>query len=345
MSGLIEVNADGSAKAAFGKTPAWHGLGTVFDDDMTPDQALVAASLNGWNVRLARTIVIEEYTVNEAEVALLAADPITATRFVPSKKYSTIRTNPSTGEIEELGAGRGEGFTVVQNEELVAFLDALVDGGAKISAAGSLRNGTQVFFCLKLPSDIYVGGFDKVETYLTVMNGHDGSLAVKAVAAPVRVVCANTQEAALQSAQSSWTHRHTKGATQAVANARHDLDLTFAYAAEFEAEVNRMIETPFSLGEFDKLTVELFKDPGEEGLGKRGVSIRKNKIDAARAIWLNGGPTMAGIENTRYGAYQAVTEFIDHGWGKDQLIRAERSVDGEGQKIRHQAFGLLSVPA
>jgi phage/plasmid-like protein (TIGR03299 family) len=329
MSGLIEINHDGSANAAFGKTPAWHRLGTVFAEDMTPEQALVAANLAGWNVRLE----------------LLQAAPIVERVTALSEKFCTVRDNPLTGKLEVLGDGRGKGYTVVQNEELVAFLDALVDGGAKISAAGSLRNGTQVFFCLELPGDIWVGGFDQVKTYLTVMNGHDGSLAVKAVASPIRVVCANTQEAALQSAQSSWSHRHTSGATQAVAAARHDLDLTFAYNAEFEAEVDRMINEPYSLGEFDKLAVELFDDPAEPGLGKRGVSIRQNKIDGARAIWLNGGPTMDQIAGTRYGAYQAVTEFIDHGWGKDETVRATRSVDGEGAKLRHQAFDLLRVPA
>jgi hypothetical protein len=52
---------------------------------------------------------------------------------------------------------------------------------------------------------------------------------------------------------------------------------------------------------------------------------------------------MTGIEGTRYGAYQAITEFLDHAATGTPEVRALRSVDGESKNTRQKAFDLLAV--
>jgi len=43
---------NGVASFASFREPAWHGLGTVFTEEKTTAEMLVAANLNDWNVRL-----------------------------------------------------------------------------------------------------------------------------------------------------------------------------------------------------------------------------------------------------------------------------------------------------
>jgi hypothetical protein len=179
----IETFTDGTAAAAFGKIPAWHRLGKVFDEEMTAEQALVGAQLANWNVRLATLQAVETY---DAPAGTLLTEP--ATRTAQSlDRYATVRTNPVSGGMDILGVGLSAGYHPVQNEEMVEFIDALSDN-ARISSAGSLRGGTQTFFCCELPRDLLVGGRDLVKHFLAVMNGHDGSMGFRAIISPIRVV-------------------------------------------------------------------------------------------------------------------------------------------------------------
>lgn len=59
----------------------------------------------------------------------------------------------------------------------------------------------------------------------------------------MRVVCANTQAAALREHVASVSIWHTAGAKAAVTAARDALGLTFAYATEFQAQAERLLDT------------------------------------------------------------------------------------------------------
>ena len=53
----------------------------------------------------------------------------------------------------------------------------------------------------------YESGVDPVGLYLAACNSHDGSSAFRLLVTPVRIVCANTQAAAISRAKASLTLR------------------------------------------------------------------------------------------------------------------------------------------
>ena len=115
MSHELEISESGQVAFALRGAPAWHGLANkIFDADETVDTAtmLAAASLNGWDVRLAPVS------------ALAPADY----RFA-SEPYLVLRTNPFDQGTDVL-ATVGERYTPYQNEQLFAFGDNILDGGA-----------------------------------------------------------------------------------------------------------------------------------------------------------------------------------------------------------------------
>lgn len=332
MAHLIERYADGTDAFAGGRVHAWHRLGTVFDHEMTADEALDAAKLRGWNVRLAALQVVE-----------LTEEGVTTTQV--EDRYATVRTNPVTGNTDVLGVGLSQEFHPVQNEAQVAFLNALTDQ-ARLSAAGSLRGGRQVFFCCRLPGDLLVGGVDQINNYLAVLNGHDGSLGFTAVVSPVRVVCANTWDAALGSARQRWSIRHTSNITNALESARQTLDLSWRYVEAFQAAAEALINTQVTDAQFDAELRKLLGDPREEGLTKGGVTRRANRLALVEKIY--NSPTTAHVRGTAWGAYQAVAEMADHADGSltgDKAIRrALATVDGSGLKQRaFQAFAPAGI--
>jgi len=94
----------------------------------------------------------------------------------------------------------GERYHVLQNEDLFSFGDNILDGGGRWETAGSLKGGRVVFGSLALERETVLdpnGVADVVKTYLLINTSHDGSIAIQASITPVRVVCANTLNVAL----------------------------------------------------------------------------------------------------------------------------------------------------
>ena len=76
----------------------------------------------------------------------------------------------------------------------------------------------------RLPRKYLIAG-DQVEPYLVIFNSHDGSSGVKVAMTPIRVVCQNTLNLALNTAKRSWTARHTENVLLRVQDARETLQL------------------------------------------------------------------------------------------------------------------------
>lgn len=99
-------------------------------------------------------------------------------------------------------------YKIVQNYEAFAFTDALLGKGIRYETAGSLKGGRKTWILARLPKQ-YRFTEDKVIPYLVFSNSHDGSAAIKVAMTPVRVVCNNTLNLALQDADRIWSANHT----------------------------------------------------------------------------------------------------------------------------------------
>ncbi len=285
------------AAALFARTDPWHRLGTtVAGEAFTAQDAMTLGHLGGWNVR--------KVPLTAAEIG---ADGVT-TLDVPG--YATVRTNPFTGTPEALGVV-GSGYTPLQNEEHADFLNTLADvSGATFDTAGSLRGGRQVFVTMRLPEHLSIGGTDRVDLNIAALNSHDGTSAFRVLVTPVRVVCANTQAAALRDHASSWSIRHTRNAKAAVQVARESLGLTFAYVEAFQAQADRLIDTATSDAQFYALVGDLFGTPDHDAPA-RTRRAHAQRRQALAHLW-HQADTQDGIRGTAWGAYQAVTEYVDH---------------------------------
>ena len=90
-------------------------------------------------------------------------------------------------------------YKVVQNKDAFEFTDALLNHGVKYETAGSLNGGRRIWLLAKLPDEYYLAE-EKVDPYVVFSNCHDGSGAIKVAMTPIRVVCQNTLNLALNNA-------------------------------------------------------------------------------------------------------------------------------------------------
>lgn len=308
---------------------AWDVLGTRLSGVRGSIDAMKESDLAGWNVR--------KVDLSASEVT----DTGVTTLEVPDR-WATVRTNPTTGGTEYLGVV-GSHYQPIQNEEHATLLDAVIDtGDAQWVAAGASHGGKRTFMTMRLPDEVQIGGKDALGLYLVAFNSHDGSSSFKFAVTPVRVACTNMQAAALKGAVSSFSIRHTAGAGRELAEARRALDLTYKYVETFEAEAEALLAQRYTNAEFDKFAGTLFGIQDEGKASKRALANRDGMIALYR-----DSDTLDGIRGTRWGAYQAATEFIDHVApvrGRNQaLARATRSFDGASQRTKQAAFALLGA--
>lgn len=297
MSHELDEMAPGVYAAAFARQDAWHQLGTTVPDrDMDASDVLELAHLGGWNVR-------------KLDLTATEMDENGVTTLDVPDRFATVRTNPVTGKVEYLGTV-GSYYTPIQNEEHVDLLNALVgEGGMHFDTAGSLRRGRTTFVTMKKPEHLLIGGKDEVALNLIALNSFDGTSKFRFMVSPVRVVCANTESAAIRSARSTFGIRHTTGASSHIQEAREALKLTFKYVDAFQTAADAMIEQTVTKAKFEKIVAGLFDVDAATTDRSRDQRLARvaDVVDLRRT-----SDTLDGIRGSAWGAYNAVTEYVDH---------------------------------
>jgi phage/plasmid-like protein (TIGR03299 family) len=288
---------NGVASFASFREPAWHGLGTVFTEEKNTSEMLVAANLNGWNVRL-----------EDLEI------PSTLTS---DKNYQyVVRTNPTDKTQTDVLGIVGERYVPLQNEDLFAFGDNILDGGGRWETAGSIRGGRVVFGSLALERETVLdpnGVADVVKSYLLINTSHDGSIAIQASITPVRVVCANTLNLALGSikkkdgVKQSFKIRHTQSAEGRIQVARETLGLANAYMDKFDIMAKLMIETEITAQQFNEIILAAYPKPDKDVKG--AIKKWENKVNLINDIYT--GEYNHTIAGNAWGALNALTERLD----------------------------------
>jgi phage/plasmid-like protein (TIGR03299 family) len=279
------------------REPAWHGLGVVFNEEKTTAEMLDTANLSNWNVRL-----------EDLEIP---------SHLESDKSYQyVIRTNPFNTEQTDVLGVVGQRYVPLQNEDLFSFGDNILDGGGRWETAGSLRGGRVVFGSLALERETILdpnGVADKIKTYLLVNTSHDGSIAIQASITPVRVVCANTLNLALNSikrkngVKQSFKIRHTQTAEGKIAIAREALGLANKYMDEFDTMAHAMIEQEVNAKMFNDIILAAYPKPEKDSKG--AVKKWENKINLINDIYT--GEFNGMIAGTAWGAFNALTERLD----------------------------------
>ena len=292
MAHMLEQYGEMASFASL-RQPAWHGLGTVFEDEVTTTEMLDLAHLSDWDVRL---------------------EDIEMPGRTNRNFFATVRTNPFDGEADVLGVV-GERYNPFQNEELFAFGDALLDGGGTWETAGAIKNGTVVFGSMSLNREITVNG-DQTDSYLLLSTSHDGSHPIQASVTPVRVVCNNTLTFAIgaggRKAKQSYRIRHTQTTSGRVQVAREALGIAHAYLDAFEDEVKALTAVDVNDKKFHEIITAAYPKPDVDEKDLRGGALAsmtrwENKIDTLKDIW--AGETTP--EKNAWTALNAMTERLD----------------------------------
>jgi phage/plasmid-like protein (TIGR03299 family) len=247
-------------------------------------------------------------------------------------------TRDDTGHVFHVSRNR---YTPFQNEALFNVIeDVTGTGQAKYLKAGSYKEGAYVYGVCAVPdSDFNVVPGDICRTYLRISTTHDGSGSINIWPEIYRQVCKNGMHAWAKDAARSISVRHTESAGSRITfDAGKMLQREREYFASFAEKARALASREFSRLQLDSFLHQLFEiEEGEK------VSTRtKNQMEEIAHLARRG----AGSElapGTAWAAYNGVTEYVTHKWGKDQEARAMSAIQGGGRDLRERAFQLLNA--
>lgn len=309
-----------------GETP-WHGLGVQLESAPTTREAIVAAGL--------------DWEVGQKELWTVQSNPDVFDSNLYADQKVPALANYRTTDGRILGVV-GPGTHPLQNRDAFAFFDPfLASGDAVLETAGSLRDGERIWALARINRDpsVVVPG-DEVLKYLLLSNSHDGKVAVRVGFTPIRVVCANTLALAHGAGDAHKTLlklHHTRKVKEAVVAARDAINLadrTFEATAErYRFLASRQIDRP-SL----ELLVRrvLSPAPGQELPGASKITLPK----VVRLFEQGRGNQLPGVAGTYWAAYNALTEYLAYGRGKDRSRRLDNLWFGSAANQNDRALTI-----
>ncbi len=187
------------------KQPAWHSLGTVFDQPINAEEAFkLMGEFDVVKEPLFR-VEARKIVFNQAEYGL---GPIL--HSVKGKYVLTGHFPANKGEVavsHHYGVV-DERYELVSPKQLVSLWDMLVK--ANIETMGVLQKGKRFFMTTELESFDIKG--DEHKNYLSIFSPHGTNQCVIGLISPVRTVCWNTYQCALAAAKEEYKVPHMKGA-------------------------------------------------------------------------------------------------------------------------------------
>lgn len=291
----------------------WHGLGTMVQEAPNSADALRLAGLD-WTIE-GRGV----YTDGGIQI----------------KGYQA-NTRSSDGAIMGIVTDK---YRVVQNAEAFEFTDALIGEGVTYETAGSLRGGKTIWLLARMPETQILG--DKFEPYICFTNSHDGTGTVRACMTPVRVVCNNTLNIALNGASRKWSTPHKGDVMGRLDEARQTLGLAQKYMQQLAEDAERLADAKMNNAEIDNVIEAMFPVK-EDATERQKKNAEKEKNDFITCLF---APDLAQFYGTQYGFLNAVADYAGHSspmrrtkfgdenrWG--QIITGHPLLDLATQMIR-----------
>lgn len=199
-------------------------------------------------------------------------------------------------------------YKVVQNSEAFSFTDELLGRGVRYETAGSIQDGRKVWMLARMPREYIITG-EQITPYLVFSNSHDGTGAIRVALTPIRVVCQNTLNLALDNAKRSWSMIHTGDIQGKLKEAEQTLGLAERYMSALGQEIERLHKVKLQ----DRKVLEWIEQllPMEEDASRQQ---KKNvaRIREDMKVRYFDAPDLQDVGKNGYRFINAVSDYATH---------------------------------
>lgn len=301
-----------------GRQKPWHGLGIQVEGALSSEEALIRAGLN-WNV---------------------VQRSITTDTGIQIEGY---KANIRDSDDKVLGVVTDR-YKIVQNRDAFNFTDDLLGKGVRYETAGSLQEGRRVWLLAKLPSAYIVAG-DRISPYLVFSNSHDGTGAIKVAMTPIRVVCQNTLNLALSTADRIWTANHTGDIELKLENAKETLIRAEDYMDKLGSEIYQLNNHKITDDYVTEMINELLPIPTDAS-ELQEKNVQKLREDIAMRFYY--APDLLPLPKSAYRFVNAVSDFATHAKPLRETNKYRESLFArtiEGNSLIDKAYQMVKQAA
>lgn len=182
--------------AGYTRTPAWHNLGTVFENAPTAVEAVKAIGADF------------PYTLEPLVAAVKTPAGARRALQIPGK-MAIVRGAAADDPNPEVMGIVSDQYEIVQNIQFAEALDNLTDHWP-LETIGVLKGGRTLFMTLKVGTKQL--GSSTIEKYFLVTDSKTGKESARFMMTPIRIECQNCLTAALNSSAVQGTLIHRAGA-------------------------------------------------------------------------------------------------------------------------------------
>lgn len=317
------VARDERMPAFTGLAKATGGFYVENQGGLSLEEAMRAAKMN-YRVEFQDNIEVTEVSTNG----------VTTTTY----PYRGTRALWEGREHEPVGLGMVKSrYQIVQPMEAGHLGQALMmEGGANVVAAGIYGDpaGSQTYLAFKLPEGLTIGGEDRHDLYLTILNSFNGASGLTGLFAPIRLACTNMTTATFGKRANRFTFQHTGSVEDKLDAAREALGVAAEWAKLWEAEAERLLSIPMVGTEIDRFLEKVLPTPKNLKTERAEQRWAKKRFDLKEVI--TKSETCEFGRGTAYAVKQGADEFADWGLGTKksglagEIARYTRIINGDG---------------
>ena len=293
MPGLFESGVFGEGKTA------WHGLGDVYDDLLTMEDAIVKSGV--------------DFGVEMVPVYVQVPDLANPGQYVYQEvrgKKACVKSHDHADVMEI----HGEGYTPINYRP---FFTALGFGDQKVvSSMVLLKGGRMAAVSIRLPDlDRILADKSHLLVYVTGYTSHDGTYAGTYKDSNIRGECAN--RVAMIDRASEGRVIRIPHRSENTAQRINEAAAIMTFAQE-RADAAERLCTELLSKKVDRPTLEKVLErtfpigPNAEGeVSDRQKTLAMNKRNQVKFLYLDA-PDLQDVQGTAWGVYQAFTNWTDH---------------------------------
>jgi phage/plasmid-like protein (TIGR03299 family) len=319
------------------KEVPWHGLGQIVEYAVNSEEAIKLAGLD-FNVQK-----VEIFTdFRELPITGTSVDDIREASV--EGHYATVRTD--TRDVLGLVKSR---YEVVQNVKAFDFIDEIVGSKqAVFETAGALGKGETIFVTAKIPNISVIGTNDVIENYFLFTSSHDGSGSIIACITPIRVVCNNTLNMAMDNNSNKIKLKHTKNVHDKLELGLELMGLYRRYSVELSDCLIALSHVPITSEDVQIVTRQIILNREEIaicsvfGINDDRISARKrNKLEDLE-VYIDQGVGQDLHRGTALWLYNGISSYYNNGLQyKNSEERFVSLTEGSSYKDVQKAFDLI----
>lgn len=237
----------------------------------------------------------------------------------------------------------GSKYTPLQDHEVVRFFEPWIDADvASIDTAGAIFDHSRFWVLAKLKQDpVDIVKDDPVEQNVLAINGHDGTLAFRAVPTDIRAVCANTVSIVLESSLAKlFRKKHNSNIHLGIEEIRTEVEkmqgLFKENTIKFKELAAHDVKSEDDLKTYFQLVLKKKPDPSEEikDDGKRALPTLMRLFEEDPTVLL------PGVKGTYWAAYNCVTSYVTHLRARNSDARLDAMFNGPGVEMLSRALKI-----